>query len=707
MFRIEDAKGRTIRSAASNQIVTLINPKRKIKIIPSGHIDSVTAGHSTTAQQASDDALEAVALAQKYANNPANVDFTLDDGSSAYSALHYSTLAGASQTAALASANNASTSQTNSSASETAAGQSANAATNASADARKIADYSLSQPYTLSDNVTTGYSASYYANQASTNATSVSADKQQFDTDFQTFNTNYGAFTTNYATFGTNYTTFATNYATFATDYPSFESDYTDFGTNLTTQTTALSEAASSLYSIAGVHTNFDQRYQGDFSSNPTTRTGGGALQIGDLYYYTGTSEEMRVWDGSQWRSQVSTLAPKTRHTYIFTVNNNSGHSFSGSDLNSATLEMDNDDLVEVHINGVRIRDDEFTVNTTTNTLTINNDVSLSPGEDVLITVHEHFTVVSAFPAQGGTFTGNVNFGSDVDFNDDVTFSADVTADDMTVSGELDVSVIKAGQRVEIDAPYNSVYNINVNMIELGVNSAGIVGQLGLKRSYPNYPNTFTHDRLFIESRNPATQSSVAGLQFENTVIYPRYDGDIDDGTNVSLGDSGHKFHELHVDTLNTTDITADEVNLGLQATIDAESNGQINIDSNGQGIKLDGHAMKASEIQIADDGIGSVTPPRNGGWFMFASDMDGDHPVGGEASIFWYDIGGTKRLTRAIDNNYVGGNLRIIAPSATTVPTDASDYADGKVHLHVGNDGDIYIVNRSGASRTFHFLFM
>ena len=726
MFRIEDAKGRTIRSAVSNAIVTVINPTRQLKVIPSGHIDSVTTGHSSTSQSAAQAAEDARDEAKKLAIEPTDSSFNLSDGTTgAYSALHYAGEAANSAAAAASSATSADSSRaaasihanqvnvdrsavaTDRALAETARNEAVNAenaaelarlaavsarnfaqtyssnaqqaqsgsetardeAEDARDDAQKLAVHPEDSQYTLSDGTTTGYSAYHYLQKVEEDIASQNAAAATLQTAINDFNA----------------------------DKADFDTDYADFETNLTTQSTALAQAAASIYSIAGVHTNFDARYQGDFATNPTARTGGGTLQVGDLFYYTGTPEEMRVWDGSQWRSQINAIAPKTRHTYIYVVPSNSSHVFSGADLNGATLEMDNDDLVELHINGVRIRDDEFTVNTTTNTLTIDNDVTLTPGEDILITVHEHFTVAAAFPAQGGTFTGTVNFGDVATFNDDATFNEDVT-----VAGDFTGELVEANNRVLIDAPYNSVYNINVEMLQFEVNGAGVVGQLGLKRSYPNYPATNTHDRLFIESRNPADQSSVAGLQFENTVIYPRYNADIDSGNNVSLGASGHRFDDAYVVTIN-----ANDVEIGSQTTLSSQSSGRLDIDTNDQGLQLDGHAMKGSEIQVADDGIGTVTPPRNGGWILFAADMDGDHPIGGEASILWYDVGESKRLTRAIDNNYVGGNLRIIAPSATSVPTDPSDYSDGRVHLHAGNDGDIYIVNRSGAARTFHLLFM
>jgi hypothetical protein len=46
---------------------------------------------------------------------------------------------------------------------------------------------------------------------------------------------------------------------------------------------------------------NFDDRYLGAKSSNPTVDNDGNALLTGALYYRTTTPVGMKVYDGAQW----------------------------------------------------------------------------------------------------------------------------------------------------------------------------------------------------------------------------------------------------------------------------------------------------------------------------------------------------------------------------------------------------------------------
>lgn len=75
----------------------------------------------------------------------------------------------------------------------------------------------------------------------------------------------------------------------------------------LVTATQAADDASESaaaahnfLDSMLAGFAEFDERYQGAFASPPATRTGGGALQAGDLYFDT-NSELMQIWTGVSW----------------------------------------------------------------------------------------------------------------------------------------------------------------------------------------------------------------------------------------------------------------------------------------------------------------------------------------------------------------------------------------------------------------------
>lgn len=90
-------------------------------------------------------------------------------------------------------------------------------------------------------------------------------------------------------------------------------------------------------------------------------------LAPGSVYYDTVTKQLM-VWDGSQWTSPTS-LTPAYKGHFIYTATANQSV-FSGADMNAATPVVGVCPS-EVYVNGVRLAPADFTVNSSTNTLTI------------------------------------------------------------------------------------------------------------------------------------------------------------------------------------------------------------------------------------------------------------------------------------------------------------------------------------------------
>lgn len=58
---------------------------------------------------------------------------------------------------------------------------------------------------------------------------------------------------------------------------------------------------AADRVAVEAVYDSFDDRYLGAKSTPPTTDNDGGALVAGALYFHTGGSKGMRVWDGTSW----------------------------------------------------------------------------------------------------------------------------------------------------------------------------------------------------------------------------------------------------------------------------------------------------------------------------------------------------------------------------------------------------------------------
>jgi hypothetical protein len=93
--------------------------------------------------------------------------------------------------------------------------------------------------------------------------------------------------------------------------------------------------AAASAASAASSYDQFDDRYLGSKTSNPTVDNDGNALVVGALYYNS-VAGKMRVYDGAQWiDASASSQAILVVYQYTATGGQTT---FSGTDNNSLTL---------------------------------------------------------------------------------------------------------------------------------------------------------------------------------------------------------------------------------------------------------------------------------------------------------------------------------------------------------------------------------
>jgi hypothetical protein len=92
-------------------------------------------------------------------------------------------------------------------------------------------------------------------------------------------------------------------------------------------------------------------------------------IPVGTLYYDT-ASEQLMIWDGTQWNVPVTfTASFRSNFVYQATAGQTT---FSGADFNGQTPAVGNYPS-DVHLNGVRlIPDEDYDINATTSTLTLN-----------------------------------------------------------------------------------------------------------------------------------------------------------------------------------------------------------------------------------------------------------------------------------------------------------------------------------------------
>jgi hypothetical protein len=270
------------------------------------------------------------------------------------------TAAAGSATAASTSATNAATSATNAANSATAAGTSAtNAASSATAAAGSASTASTAATNAGNSATAAATSATNASNSATAAATS-EGNAANSATAASTSASNAATSATNAANSASTATTQASNAATSATNAANSATAADGSATAAAGSATA---AASSATAAAASFDEFDDRYLGAKSTAPTVDNDGDPLIVGALYFDT-TLNEMRVYDGSIWKSAGSTVnGTAVRQTFTATAGQTTFAVTGGYDAGFA----------DVYLNGVKL------VNGT--------DVTVSSGTDVVLTV--------------------------------------------------------------------------------------------------------------------------------------------------------------------------------------------------------------------------------------------------------------------------------------------------------------------------------
>jgi hypothetical protein len=230
---------------------------------------------------------------------------------SATSAAASATAASSSETAAATSASSASTSASSALTSANSASTSASSALTSANSAATSASSAQTFASTMAASVTAAQSsetaAASSATAAATSATSAAASATTAatsETNAATSATSAAASATAAATSATSAETSATSSATSAsaaaTSATSAATSATSAETSATSAATSATAAATSATSAAASYDEFDDRYLGSKSSDPTLDNDGGALLTGALYF-NDVVDAMKVYDGAAW----------------------------------------------------------------------------------------------------------------------------------------------------------------------------------------------------------------------------------------------------------------------------------------------------------------------------------------------------------------------------------------------------------------------
>jgi hypothetical protein len=296
---------------------------------PKDYVDSILGSATAAATSAASAATSATSAATSAtsASNSATASAT-----SATASATSATAAATSATSAATSASAAATSATSSATSATAAATSATSAatsatsaeasaTTAAASVATIAGYATTASNSASAAATSATSASVSATAAATSASSAAASAASIVGDAAAAATSAASASTSAAsalTSATSASTSETNAATSAsssltsansastsassalTSANSASTSATAAATSASSASTSASSALTSANSAATSYDEFDDRYLGSKTSDPTVDNDGGALITGALYFNSVVGA-MKVYNGSAW----------------------------------------------------------------------------------------------------------------------------------------------------------------------------------------------------------------------------------------------------------------------------------------------------------------------------------------------------------------------------------------------------------------------
>jgi hypothetical protein len=455
-------------------------------------------------------------------------------GASATAAAASATAAAGSATAASTSATNAATSATNAANSATAAGTSAtNAASSATAAAGSATTASTAATNAGNSATAAATSATNASNSATAAATS-EGNAANSATAASTSASNAATSATNAANSASTATTQASNAATSATNAAASATAADGSATAAAGSATA---AASSATAAAASFDSFDDRYLGAKSTAPTVDNDGDPLIVGALYFDT-TLNEMRVYDGSLWKSAGSTVnGTAVRQTFTATAAQTTFTITGGYDAGFA----------DVYLNGVKLVNG-VDVNVTSGTNVVLT-VGAAAGDSVDVIAYgafvlaNHYTIAQADaeflpqvnPSYTGTLTGGtgvINIGSGQLYKD--------------ASGNVGIGTSSPGARLDLRGTSNPSVKV---WSQAG--TSGNYAELAL-HSYNDFSG---FGQTYIRGLSTASGNSGTALTFateDNGFGGPVERMRIDSAGNVGIGTSS-PAHQLDISGISGT----------------------------------------------------------------------------------------------------------------------------------------------------------
>jgi hypothetical protein len=329
---------------------------------------------------------------------------------------------------------------------QTVANVSADIATLADIEDGTVATDAISDLASITSEITTNANNLTAIQNASTNATTAStkaAEAAASASAAATSETNAATSETNSATSETNAASSAssasTNASSAATSAASATSSASAASSSAASAASAQTAAESARDSALSAYDNFDDRYLGVKSSNPSTDNDGDALVAGTIYFNS-TTEKFLVYTGSAWADAYAdgtTLVAKAGDTMTGDLNVPNLSASGEVDANLLTVDSTGNALLDMKpgtstaANYVNFHDETETVKGYLGYLNFDDSIRL----------HNNGNTVSFYSS------GNVNFPGNVTIDGTGTFDGrDLSVDGAKLDG------IEAGATADQDA---------------------------------------------------------------------------------------------------------------------------------------------------------------------------------------------------------------------------------------------------------------
>ena len=320
-----------------------------------------------------------------------------------------SSSAGNAATSASAAATSASSAATSASTSTTQATNAAASAASASTSASTASTQATNAASSATAAASSASAASTSATNAATSATAAQTAQTAAEAAQTAAATSASAASTSASNAASSASTAATEATNAATSASAASTSATNAASSATAANTSAVSAASSAAAAALALDNFDDRYLGSKTSDPTVDNDGDPLVTGALYFNS-TIGAMKIYDGSSW-IEASSASVGTMAKFNYTAT--SGQTvFTGADDNTAVLAL-NVGAEIVTLNGITLEQGtDYTATTSTITLT----VGATTGDELNVYAFGNFTVADVVPAStGGTFQSNIVVNGNVD----------------------------------------------------------------------------------------------------------------------------------------------------------------------------------------------------------------------------------------------------------------------------------------------------